>query len=574
MSQPLFFNGQQYVTPVTLSAVNDDAMADSTPSVGNNLVLIGHSLAGRPKTPMPYSNPTDLGNALVGGELQVAGVKAFAPSTDTGGPNQVYVMRVDPATQSLLTLLDDDGNDAILINSTDYGLRTAGIKLKVETGTNTGKRLTTALGLATYAGDNTARRLFQIQYSGALATATMDIIGDTLTLSAPTGTAVATLDLNVFGTVQQLVDAIDAVPDFAATILDGNQLKATLNSIDYVTAQDVKTAVYVVRADLQACVDFLNGAGEGLVDAVRAPDAGAPPANIPYTYLAGGSDGTATNTDWSDCLQVLQTANVQRVVALSPDPSIAAMVSAHVTFMSTQGRRERRGYTGGDIGDAIADVVADAAGLNSDRMSQIYPGYWDFDSTGALTLYPSYMSAALIGAMAAAVTPGTALTNKELTVRGLEFALKNPTDTDVLIQGGVCCLEDTDQGFKVVKSNTTWLQNNNFNRVEDSTGAAVDFATQSLRQALDVLRGGGASPAALGRALKITDSTCRDLSKPAPNGPGIFVGDANSPPYKNIQVGVVGDRIAVTLQGSPIVPANFVTITLYIVPYSGTISSQ
>jgi hypothetical protein len=206
-------------------------------------------------------------------------------------------------------------------------------------------------------------------------------------------------------------------------------------------------------------------------------------------------------------------------------------------------------------------------------MCQVYPGYWDFDANGVLTLYPSCLSAAIIAAASASVSPGVALTNKAINVRGLEVALKNPTDTDELISGGVLALEDTDEGFKVVKSNTTWLQNANFNRVEDSTGAAVDYATQTLRKELDVLRGGGASPAALGRAEKITDATCRDLSVPAPNGPGIFVGDANSPPFKNIQVSVVGDRIAVTLQASPIVPANYVTITLFIVPYSGSSNS-
>lgn len=81
------------------------------------------------------------------------------------------------------------------------------------------------------------------------------------------------------------------------------------------------------------------------------------------------------------------------------------------------------------------------------------------------------------------------MTNKALKVRGLERKLRNPTDTDRLITGGVLCVEDVATGFKVVQSISTWLINDNYNRVEQSVGVALDFTARNVRNALDVLRG-------------------------------------------------------------------------------------
>ena len=43
-----FFNGQLYISPVTVSAVNDAALANSGLKVGNTLVLMGSSTSGKP----------------------------------------------------------------------------------------------------------------------------------------------------------------------------------------------------------------------------------------------------------------------------------------------------------------------------------------------------------------------------------------------------------------------------------------------------------------------------------------------------------------------------------------------
>jgi hypothetical protein len=202
----------------------------------------------------------------------------------------------------------------------------------------------------------------------------------------------------------------------------------------------------------------------------------------------------------------------------------------------------------------------------------VHLGFYDYDDNdnGNLTLFPPYILAAMVSGAFSGVNPGTPLTNKTLAVRGLERNLRNPTDTDVLIQGGVLCVENTPNGYKVVKSISTWLVNANYNRVEQSVGWALDFTVRNVRNALDILRGEKATPQNMARAVSIADSTLRQLAVPEPSGPGVLAGDAQNPAYKNITAVLDGDVLGVSFQCSPVLPINYVPVTVFAVPFSGS----
>lgn len=570
---PVFFNGRQWISPATMSVVDDSAMANKNLTVGNIVAFIGRSVGGEPNKPLRFGGPQEARAVLRDGELLKAIEKAFDPSAQTNGPATVIGIRVNPALQASLTLLDDANNPVIDLVSTDYGLYTNQIKVKVESGSTSGKRITTQFGNDYYTQDNLARAAFQVQYTGAAASAVLSVTNTTISLQAPSGTELANIDLNAFPTVQQVVDRINSVTGFTASVLDGNGERPALNGLDGVTAQDIKTAAYVVRADLQAVVDWFNGAAEGFLTATRKATATAAPANIGFRYLSGGSDGNVTNSEWSDAYVTLQAVDVQWVVPVSSDPSIHAMNDSHVAYMSNVARMERRAIVGMALGSTDEDAIAAAKALNSDRTSLVHLGIKDYDANGKLTTYPPYILAALLAGAFSGVNPGTPLTNKTIKVRGLERDLRNPTDTDVLIQGGVLCVENTPNGYKVVQSITTWLANDNYNRVEISVGVAVDFVARNVRNALDILRGEKASPISLSRAVSIADSALRELARPEPAGPGVIVGDAENPPYKNIQAQLEGDVLRVQFQCSPVLPINYIPISIFAVPYSGTASA-
>lgn len=565
-----FFKGRLWKTPATMSVVDDSAMANKNLTVGNIIAYIGRSEGGEPNAILKFGSPAEARAVLRRGDLLKAVEKAFDPSPQTNAPATVVAIRVNPAAQSSLMLKDALAANVIELKSTDYGLYTTGIKVKIEAATTKGNKLTTQFGNDYYSQDNVYRDAFSIQYTGAELTARMSVTNSQVTLEAPAATVVATIDLNAYDTVQELVDRINVVTGFAATVLDGNGEKPALNGLDSVTNQDVKTALYTATANLQAIIDWINGQGEGFVTATRQANAGTVPANIAFTYLTGGSDGTVTNTEWSNAFTTLQSEGVQWVVPLVSDASIHAMADAHCAYMSDVARMERRALVGGATGQTQTEAKAAAKALNSDRTSQCYPGYYDYDDAGKLTLYPSYMTAALVGAAFAGSNPGTALTNKAIKCRGLETKLRNPTDTDDLIDAGVLCVEETAKGYKVVQSITTWLVNDNYNRVEVSTGFAMDFVARNVREAVDDLRGAKGSPITLAEAKSRVDSTLRELARPEPAGPGVIVGDAANPAYKNIEVALEGDVMRIEFQCSPVIPVNYIPVTIHAVPYSGS----
>lgn len=569
----IFFNGQMLISPTTASAVNDSAMVNQSTPVGNTVAILGSSVGGKPNTPLYFGNPRDAQSDLVSGPLLDAVLAAFDPSAETGGPNQVVAIRVNPATQATGVMKDASNNSVINLSSTDYGLRQNQVQWRVETGSLTGLRVTVRLGQDVYTQDNIARNAFTVQYTGAGASATISATNTAVTL-AVAGSTVSTIDLTTYKTVGDLVGIINTVSGFTAQVIGQSFTSPALNGLDTISAVNVKTAAATVTANLQAVIDWLNGSLEGLVTATRVTGAGTVPAVTAWTSLSGASDGTITNNEWANAFGVLQTVDAQWVCVASANAAVYAMADTHVQYMSTVGRKERRAIVGMDLNTTDEAAITQAQALNSDRTSLVHIGHYNINqASGELTLYPAYITAAMIAGAFAAVSPGTPLTNKTINVSGLERYLRNPTDTDRLITGGVLCTEKTPNGYKVVQSISTWLVNTKFNRREQSCGAALDYAVRAVREALDPLRGSKNDPITMSRAITIATTTLNALAIPEPQGPGVLVGDKNSPAFKNVTASVTGDALSVSFQCSPVIPANYITVTVYAVPYSGTASA-
>jgi hypothetical protein len=591
----VFFNGRLWVSPVTASLVDDSEMYNRNLSVGNVLALAGRAEGGVPFVPLRFGSPQEARAVLRSGEMLKAVEKAFDPSAQTGGPMEVICFRVgghadnhtgqptEVTAQSASVIKGDGAVDLIDLVSTDYGTYTNQIKYKIETASISGKKLTTQFGNSYFSQDNVYRNAFSVFYVGAEATATVTISGTQVILKSPAATTVATLELTSYGTVQSLVDAIGVVSGFSASVLDGNGETATLQGLDFVAAQSVKTTLdgsnlplvsYTATANLQAVVDWFNGQGEGYVTATRKANVGIPVANVAFTYLTGGTDGVTVTADWQSVFDAIQNEDVQWVVPISSTPAIHAMADTHVSYMSNVARMERRCIVGGAVGATDDAAIAAAKTFNNDRTSYTHLGFYDYNAAGVLRLFPPYILAAQIAGAFSGVNPGTALTNKALKIKGLERKLRNPVDTDRLILGGVLCVEDTKKGFKVVQSISTWLINDNYNRVEVSTGVACDFTMRNWRNAVDDLRGSKANPQLLMLAVEKTESCLRELARPEPMGPGVLVGDAENPPYKNITASIEGDVLRIECQASPVIPCNYILLVMHAVPWSGTYTQK
>lgn len=566
---PVFFNGRLWVSPATMSMVNDSKMYNSNLSVGNVLALVGSATGGTPNTALTFGNPADAAAVLRGGDLLNAVQRAFTPSSQSPGPSSITVVRTNPATQSALTLSDSLSNPVITLTSKNYGLLDNQIAVKVEAGSTVGLKLTTMFGTSYASVDNLIRQALTIQYAGT-GTALMTVTNTTFNVTL--NGVLTSIDLTQFATIQALVTRLSAITGITASVVSGSQNFAALNGLDGATSVDIKTAPVTATGTLQACIDWFNSSANPYVGAARPTNAVNAPALLPYTFLSGGVDGAVTNTQWANAFTVLQSVNAQWVVPLSGDPSVAAMADAHVQFMSNIGRKERRAICGTTLATSDTAAITAALALNSDRTSLVHLGIYDYDANGNLVLFAPYIAAAMIAGAFAGLNPGTPMTNKSISVRGLERTLRNPTDTDALINGGVLCLEATSSGFKVVQSISTWLTNSNFNRREISVGWALDFVMANVRAAVNDLRGGKNNPITLALAVEKAESALRLLALPEPGGPGVIVGDANSPAYKGITASISNDVLAVSFQCSPVLPTNYIPVVCYAVPYSGTAS--
>jgi len=576
----VFFNGRLLTTPTAASAVDDSNFYNGSASVGNNLAILGSAGGGAPNTVYTFDSLDQAQSVLLSGEALQAIKSAFDPSNETGGPSKIYFIRVDTATQSTLTLNDLHSNPSISLQSSDYGIHVGRVAITIQPGSIQGYQVTTSFDQVTNFIDNIYRGAFTIFYSGTATTATLAITNTSLTLTI--GGNATVIDLNTYNTVQKLVNYLNstAFTGITAAVVGGSGGYSTVNGLDGTTAAaNIKTTQtppvqYNVNAHLQAIVDAINGAAENFCTATRVGTQA--PAPIGWTYFTGGTAvAPANSTNWQNAFNLLQTVDVQWVVPITPTSSFQAnawsMADAHCQYMSSVGKKERRAIVGGSLGLTTAQAITNAALINSDRTSYVCGGYYDFDVlTGALTLFSPYVLAGLIGGMAAGVSPGTPLTHKQVNIQGLEMNLRNPADTDTLILGGVLCLAKTNTGFSIVKSITTWLINTNFNRVEMSTGAATDYAARTVREALAPLLGNKGSPLLLSEAVSRAETALKLLATPDPVGPGVLVGDAANPAYKNIVATLSGDVLNVELQCSPVIPCNYVLITMHIVPYTGT----
>ncbi len=596
----VFFNGQLLVTPQTASAVNDDAMLNQNLSVGNVIAYVGQAQGGQSMEILSFGTPNEAKQVLVAGELCDAVVNAFAPSAQTGSPQTVKAIRVNKANLATLDLaVSGTGNGTFgTLSGLTYSKSDLAIKAKVEQGSlsnliNITLAGGTGSGAWTVAGSDinapgvnvhlitTVTKLEILPHTDASTGKEVGSIKVTTDVGATE--KVVTLDLSQYPTLGDVADFLSTVTNTAGDkavellFIDPSNAFLPPNVLDQAKYENTGTDHDVTKAmswngyTIQNWFDKNASAFVGFkVDATNSAKWVLGPAVADYQYLTAQPNTAPVIADWADAIDLLEfDRNVQWVHTVSGDPAIHSLLLHHVTVCSNQ-YKERRAICGTVAGTTDAQAIAAAKSINSPRVSLVHIGYYDYDAAGKLFLRPPYMTAGLVAAGFAGVNPGTPLTNKSLMVQGLERDLRNPTDTDALILGGVMPIENTETGYKVTQSISTWLGDTKYNNREQSCGVAIDFTQRNVRQAVDTLRGSKQSPILLSQALSVTKGQLTELAKPEPMGPAVLVGDENSPAWRNVTGTIEGDVLRIQYEASPAIPNNYILITMYARPYSGS----
>jgi len=214
-------------------------------------------------------------------------------------------------------------------------------------------------------------------------------------------------------------------------------------------------------------------------------------------------------------------------------------------------------------------MIAYAMQLNTDRMCYVGPGFTGYDENGILTTYNGAIAAALVAGMAAGVDVAEPLTHKSIKVVGLEYNFKW-SDLDRLLEAGVLPLSyDPGHGYRVEQSISTWLRNDKYNRRELSVGRTVDYVARQVRDRLETDFVG--TKGTMTTLISIKNATISVLN--ACYKLGLLAGNAANPPFKNVQVTLDGDTAYVEFEASPVIPINYIPITIHLTVFTTTLTA-
>ena len=508
MGKGTLWNGKYYVIPQAASVVDSAGLNRVQLGAAGRVVVLGEMIGLMEPQKITTVGSPSLAQTLMhpnSEEARLAAQLLFDPSpgSEVPGASSVDFIPVNPAVRASKTFKDGAAADVLTLTSFIYGVPSNQVKAKIEAGTAVGKKISVAYEDETEIFDNIEKESFTIEYTGAGSAAVMTIDNAAAThllTTACTGAPAddLSLDLNVYTTIQSLTDAIIATGVYTVVIKTDRPKTDLGMELDTVTAEDIKTAAYTVKADLQSLVDALNATGgattqSAYVSATRIADAGTVPANIDWTYLASGADGVTANSDWQTAFDLLKTVDVNIIVALSPSASIHAMGDSHCSYMSgPDGKSERDFFTGGALQvwgneaartTALGVLTSAFKALNSDCTVHAGLGSYHYDPDGVAKLYPAYITACMYAGMASGSSPVMPLTRKYLRCLGLEVDLRIEEIKEMIIDGGAVPILDTElgAGYVVSRQVTTWLQSDDPYRIEYSVRRGVNYIARQVR---------------------------------------------------------------------------------------------
>lgn len=359
------------------------------------------------------------------------------------------------------------------------------------------------------------------------------------------------LDLSTFDTVNEVVDFVNqantdyhftanylASKSYSSIALDGFRL-----------AQNIKGVEAIMTANLQELIDTL--ASSKVVSLVRVGSSACDDfTNITGTFLLGGTQSSVILSDWTNALELIETSDIQIVVPWSSDVDVHKEILKHCTKSAVAGS-ERNAWVGASANQSIFDLKNNwVKALNNRNVAIVGQSVKVTNPQGIIqTLEPKYL--ALICASMQAGTPvSTPLTRKRpdvVDVLGSWIANRDVTDA---IKAGICALTSDNQGWRIERSITTWIKDDNPIYSEVSANESINTSVRDLRNALDIYIGDRNLNVTSARILGIVSAR---LDQQVLNG--IIKA------YKNIVLENIGDTLKVNYTVAAVEPLNFIAIT-------------
>lgn len=561
-----YINGVWMPIPGTNVTINDSNFTGATNTTGLGIIFIGPVTDGQPNTQLQFSTPAQAQQTLKGGDGLQAVLNAFAGAGSVG-LKPITFIRPEQAMQGSSTINSSTSTAQIALETISYGTLANDAKWMVQAGSSQGYKVSQAFDFVGPAGqtyapntqDNISLPVLSLYYTGSGTSPTVTITDTAFQVSATVGgtaTQIANIALSSTVTVQQLVNQLNQISGLVANVLDPNAQDATGALFDNVSAATLSitsTTPTTLYANVTAVVRWFNQQN-AYFTATRQANATSLATSSTWTYASGGTTPTAANSDWQNAYTTAQSiVGVSLIAPVSSSESLWVMNDTHCQYMTAQGQ-PRRGYVGDGLSQTIATETAYASEINSNRTTIVWPEQQGVDYNGNPTTFPPYLVAAQIMGMRAATSPTQALTLNVVKSNGMGQTVAPPTAQQG-INGGVCVLYTNPNGQVVIgQDRTTWLQNDAYDKVENSTGLVADLISQDLNNTLQTYNGQPVTAITVGAAQAALVSRLLywyDL--------GYL---ASQPQSTDVTLTGSGDQITGTAQAAFDVPANYIQLSL------------
>ena len=161
---------------------------------------------------------------------------------------------------------------------------------------------------------------------------------------------------------------------------------------------------------------------------------------------------------------------------------------------------------------------------------------------------------------------GEPITNKDVTgMHGLSTYFLNRHILQ-LIDNGVLVIERVGGALKVVQGVTSWISDDNFNKKEISVRLVTNYIAKNCRENLKQFIGRKNSL----QMLQIIKGSLIQVLRELENNE-IIVGTDVYPAYRNLILTADGDVVRVSFECSPVLPINYVLITIHATVFNATI---
>jgi|GEM_PF-2454252 len=584
----IYFEGRQILKPGAYGVVKADSFVPNRPGPQNTIGILGTAMGGVPKVVTTINDPVTARTMLRGGNMLSCIELMYDPSPELPGAGEIKLYRLNAAVRATLALKDAGASTVLTVSAEDYGVWTNQLRLKVEAGSVSGKKITIndVLNQDVFEiGDNLGHAM-TVSYVGIKFAAQLVITktGDAATQlqvqTKVTGAGdpwvtEATLDLtsDSLNALGEVVAFLDGLADYTASIVGAATLPSS--ELDAVAGQDIKTAPYTSSANIGAIVHWVNTQSL-LATASRQAGAANVPANIAYTFLSGGSEGAAvTNTDWQIAIDAFLTENIHYLFVATSDATVHAMALDHCVFASDlKQRKERRCFLGGAANETVEQTVTRAQALADKRAQLVYPGIKRRNLvTGNVdTLSPMFSAAAACG-MKAGGRPEISLTFKNIRASGLEKTL-TLTEIERLLDRGVTPLESVQEDgvFRIVQDLTTYLVDANVIWRKGFGVDIADYLNGQVRNAVSRFVGKVGDRSTVTSILNAANDRLKQEVRSAKNQNGVLTDGTTDtggiePAYKNLQAVFDGfDLVAITYEAHPVGEVAYITITASLTP--------